>query len=241
MTSAQTLLSPSARRGLLAFWLSLAVHAAIIGMVRVAPRTVVATEQVLEARLENALVTPPQAAKVTPVQPAPEPERPTRLPEKQPKAPVPSPSPQPETGVAPEPVSESASVSQAKAESRPNNPEPIKSEPIPTIDIPLAVDTHYYAAKELDIQPRPVRKIVPSYPAEYETQGIGGHAILDMRVETDGRVSDLKQAEVFPAGYQAFGREALKAFQDVKFIPARRNGQVVRAQFRVKVVFEVED
>jgi protein TonB len=151
------------------------------------------------------------------------------------------PLPQIKPDAKPEPVPEPVAINPVTEQVRPNNPEPAKSQPGPAIDIPLAVDTHYYAAKELDVQPRPVRKIEPVYPAEYESQGASGHVILEMRVENDGEVSDLKVVEISPSGHDAFGREALAAFKNVRFIPAKRKGQQVRALFRVKVVFEVKE
>jgi protein TonB len=233
------------RRALIALWLSLALHAALIGMVRIEPRTVVAIDQVLEARLENpSPAQPDQEAAEMPLldastdlqtlitvhdeqpivfQPFPENKAEAR------PEPQPEPSPQP---LAARPVSEPA---------RPNNPEPAKIQPGPSIDIPLAVDTQYYTAKELDVQPRPVRKIEPAYPPEYESQGASGYAILEMRVENDGEISDLKVVEISPSGHDAFGREALEAFRQVRFIPAKRKGRQVRALFRVKVVFESAD
>jgi periplasmic protein TonB len=229
----------AARRVLLALWLSLAVHAAIIGMVRVAPRTAVPMEQVLEARLETPAPQRPPAVEALLLLSPGESARLISVPEIRPVVLRSQPPVQPEA--KPQPAAESLPVGQASAESRPNNPEPVKSEAGPTIDVPLAVDSHYYTAKELDVQPRPVHKIVPLYPSEYEAQGVTGYAILEMRVETDGQVGDLTLAEISPTGYEAFGREALKAFRDAKFVPARRKGQPVRALFRVKIVFELEE
>ncbi len=225
---------------MLALWLSLAVHAAVIGMVRVKPRAVVAMDQVLEARLESqAPVSPRVVEEPLLLSSMDNPETLITVPDLQPV--VLQTQPQIRPDAKPEPVSEPIAINSVAEQVRPNNPEPAKSQPGPAIDIPLAVDTHYYAAKELDVQPRPVRKIEPAYPAEYESQGASGYVILEMRVESDGQVSDLKVAEIFPSGYDAFGREALAAFQGVRFNPARRKGQQVRALFRVKVVFEVKE
>lgn len=209
-------------------------------MVRVTPRMVAPTEQVLEARLEHPTSVSPMVVEEPVLLSSPDnPETlitvhdvPSVVLQNQPEF-------KPET--KPEALPEPAAVKPAAEQAKPNNPEPAKSQPGPAIDIPLAVDTHYYAANELDVQPRPVRKIEPVYPAEYESQGAAGYAILEMRVENDGEVSDLKLIEVSPAGHDAFGREALKAFSDVRFVPAKRKGQQVRALFRVKVVFEVKE
>lgn len=225
---------------MLALWLSIAVHAAVIGLIRVTPRTVVAMDQVLEARLESQVLTPPEVVEEPLLLSSLDnPETLISVSDLQPVVLQDQPEIKPDA--KPEPVPEPAAINPVTGQVRPNNPEPAKSQPGPAIDIPLAVDTNYYAAKELDVQPRPVRKIEPVYPTEYESQGTSGHVILEMRVENDGEVSDLKLIEISPAGYDAFGREALKAFRDVRFIPAKRNGQQVRALFRVKVVFETAE
>lgn len=236
MTSFPAAMPPFLRRPLFALWISIAVHAAVIGLVRVAPRTVVAMDQVLEARLENPAQEQNQEAEVPLLEATPESEMLISVPDQQPV--VLLPLPEKKAVIRPEPSPEPVAINPITEQVRPNNPETVKSEAGPSIDIPLAVDTHYYAARELDVQPRPVRKVVPLYPGEYETQGVNGFAILEMRVETDGSLSDLKIVEIQPAAYGAFGREALAAFKDVKFVPAWRQGRQVRALFRVKVVFE---
>ena len=221
---------------MLALWLSVAVHAAVIGMIRVTPRTMKPVEQALETRLESQAPVPSEVVE--------EPLLLSSMDSPETLITVPDMPPvvlQSQTETKPEPVPEPAAINPVTEPVRPNNPEPAKSQPGPEIDIPLAIDTHYYAAKELDVQPRPVRKIQPAYPAEYESQGASGHAILEMRVENDGEVGELKLIEVSPAGYDAFGREALKAFTGVRFTPAKRKGQQVRALFRVKVVFETTE
>lgn len=225
---------------MLALWLSLAVHSAVIGLIRVTPRTVVVMDQVLEARLESQAPVPPQVLdEPLLLSSMDNPETLITVPDLQPV--VLQTQPQIKPDAKPEPVPEPVAINPVTEQVRPNNPEPMKSNAGPSIDIPLAVDTHYYAAKELDVQPRPVRKIEPAYPAEYESQGASGHAILEMRIENNGEIGDLRVIEVSPAGYEAFGREALAAFKDARFIPAKRKGQQVRALFRVKVVFESVD
>lgn len=225
---------------MLAIWLSLAVHAAVIGLIRVTPRTVVAMDQVLEARLESQAPVPPRVVEEPLLLSSTDnPETLITVPDLQPV--VLQAQPQSKPDATPEPVSKPVAIDPVAEQVRPNNPEPAKSQPGPAIDIPLAVDTHYYAARELDVQPRPVRKVEPSYPAEYESEGASGHVILEIRIESNGEIGDLRIIEVSPAGFEAFGREALAAFKDVRFIPARRKGQQVRALFRVKVVFETAE
>jgi protein TonB len=226
---------------MLALWLSIALHAAIIGLVRVTPRTVVVMDQVLEARLESPL--PPQAepnmAEVPLLDSRPEAQMLISVADELPL--VIQPLPEIKSDAKPQAAPPPAAVTTVTEQVMPNNPEPAKKPSGPSIDIPLAVDTHYYAAKELDVQPRPVRKVEPSYPAEYEVEDISGYVVLEMRVEEDGQVSDLEVVEISPASREAFGREALEAFHDVRFIPAKRKGQQVRALFRVRVVFESAD
>ncbi len=238
-------------RVFLALWVSLALHAALIGLVRVSPRVTVVQEPVLDVRLDAAAKNLPQAVAV----PLPDAQavsetwsavpliQPQLSASSQPELVPPAvQEPLPKTATTlPEPPSKTATPALQPEAPRPNNPEPATAEAGPKIDIPLTVDAQYYGAKELDVQPRPLRKIEPAYPTEYESRSVNGHVILEMRVEHDGALSDLKVVEVSPAGYDAFSREALAAFKNARFIPARRKGQQVRALFRVKVLFEVRE
>ena len=240
MTTLPPDLKPEVKRAMLALWLSLAVHAAVIGLIRVTPRTMVAMDQVLEARLESQAPVPPRVMEEPLLLSSTDnPETLITVPDLQPV--VLQTLPQVKPDAKPEPVPEPVAINPVTEQVRPNNPEPAKDQPGPAINIPLTVDTQYYAAKELDVQPRPVRKIEPAYPPEYESQGASGYAILEMRVESDGEISDLKVIEISPSSLDAFGREALEAFRHARFIPAKRKGQQVRALFRVKVVFESAD
>lgn len=227
---------------MLALWVSIAVHAAIIGLVRVAPRTVVAMDQVLEARLESPAPALPQDLDVPLLLSSNEaPETLISVQEMQPVVFQDLREPKPETKSEPAPELPAPPPPPTHEQAKPNNPDPAKSESGPKLEVPLTVDNQYYTARELDVQPKPMRKIEPVYPAEYESRGAAGYAILEMRVENNGLVSDLKVVEISPSGFEAFGREALVAFSDARFIPARRKGQQVRALFRVKVVFEVNE
>lgn len=228
------------------------MHAVVIGLLPVAPRAVAPTVEWLEARIENPVArmprpqaraaTPParsrgalQVAVAAPAKPVREPEAsPPALPDMPPPGPLAEPPPAASGTVSTAPAS-------AAVAPRPHNPEPARQVPGLAVDIPLAADSHYYAAKELDVPPRPLHKIEPLYPQEYERQGTVGHAVLEVRIEADGQVSDLKLAELFPMGHDAFGREALAALRHARFVPARRDGQAVRAVLQVKVVFEMDD
>lgn len=205
-------------------------------MIRVAPRTPVPAEHVLETRLE-APAAPVEttlldfASETTPLVSVLAPRSIVLRPEAE---------PEPEPTAKPEPASEAAATPEPAEATRPNNPEGAATAPGPAIDIPLTIDPHYYEAKELDVQPKPLHDINVDPPPEYEGQNRTGYVVLEMRIEEDGRMSDLKVAEVYPEGYDAFGRQALAGFRGAEFTPARRQGQQVKSLFRVKVTFDLE-
>jgi protein TonB len=64
--------------------------------------------------------------------------------------------------------------------------------PPATLAIKSAVDLNYYSARELDVQPRALRRIVPVYPPGPDRDGISGRVRLQLKLEADGRVSEVE-------------------------------------------------
>lgn len=112
--------------------------------------------------------------------------------------------------------------------------------PGPQINIPLVADTRYYPAKELDMPPSPARKPQPLYPPQADEQGVSGHVVLRLHLETDGQISKVEAIEVSPGGIfgELFKQSALDSTKDLRFRPAKRNGQPVRALVDFKIVFD---
>lgn len=249
------LLPPTARRLLVALWLSLGLHGVLIAMVQVAPRASAPATSVIEARLERrepaaasvpetpaAAEVEPEAAVVSEPPPAPE-----LVPEKKPEpvplavepevpepAPaLPQPIPAPAVAAAP-PKPPAAAASPAP----PGPAAPERESPRTLLEIPSAVDLAYYGAREVDVLPRALREIRPEYPGEADRRRVSGNVRLELKLEADGRVSDVEVVEASPPGL--FEESALAAFRQARFSPAQRNGRPVRARIVIDVKYDYE-
>lgn len=233
-------LPASVRRPLAAAWISLALHAALVALVHVSPPTAFDVgESVIEARLmpvpaaspQPPAETVPEAAPPAEPEPAPPPPVPVALqpvpgPQIEP-APVHRPVPENTPALAPEPATPAPSVAAA-----PPAPPPA---PVP-VAITSAVDLTYYKARELDEQPRAMRRIVPEYPPGPDRDRISGTVQLKLKLEADGRVSEVEVVRADPPGL--FEDSAVQAFRKARFRPAKRGGQPVRALILVEVVYD---
>lgn len=230
---------PRLRRPLAAVWISLALHAALIALVQVAPPTSLGLgEPVIEARLVSTHTAPPgvdvplHAAEV-------------ETPDKAQKAvPLLAPSETAETLPVPTPVSSPPAQSAPPAAAVPQPAptpapaSPADSAPAPFAAITSSVDLTYYSARDLDIQPRALRKIEPDYPAEADRERLSGTLRLQLKLEADGRVSDIEVVSANPP--DVFNESAIKAFRDARFVPAQKNGRPVRARLVINVVYDWE-
>lgn len=217
-------LPPRVRRPLVALWISLVVHSALIGLIQVAPSGAPAGHEiVLQARLDPAV--PPQ------VSPPPDTE--------------PDPSLQPSPTLAP------TAILGAAPPARPPDPPPA-APPAPVAPPPPAappaeparsalvldsvVDLTYYTARQLDRQPTARTDIDPVYPAEADQQRQSGSVRVQLKVEADGRVSQVEVVESTPPG--VFDASALDAFRTARFTPGQKAGRPVRALVLIEVTYD---
>ena len=230
---------PWLRRPLAAVWISLALHAAVIALVQVAPPAGISVESpVIEVRLvstqaapaaketpaSSPAVRPPDAAPVTQLAPSAAPEA---LPVAKPVAPPPS-SPAVETPHEAPPAAPAASAAVSAPSAAPA--------PVPPAALTSSVDLTYYNARDLDVQPHAVRIIRPDYPIAADRQKLSGTLRLQLKLEADGRVSDIEVVSANPPGL--FEDSAIKAFRDARFVPAQKNGRPVRALVVIEVVYD---
>jgi protein TonB len=105
--------------------------------------------------------------------------------------------------------------------------------------IPVMVDTNWYEAKQLDVQPKASQPINPVYPPEARRRGQEGSVKLLLKIDEFGNVKEAEVEEGTPPG--VFDESALKAFKDGHFQAAIRNGLPVRALIHVRVTYELGD
>ncbi len=87
--------------------------------------------------------------------------------------------------------------------------------------------------------PPKLKKFVEArYPEEAKAQGLGATVELEMVINTDGSVKDLKV--VTPAGH-GFDEAALAAARQLQFEPALKDGQPIAARIHFPYVFEFKE
>lgn len=84
--------------------------------------------------------------------------------------------------------------------------------------------------------PKPVSITKPEFPATLRKNGKEGRAVVKIRIEADGSVSDVA---VKSADEPAFGEAAAAAVKTWKFEPATRDGQAVPISVEMPVVFSL--
>lgn len=255
------ILSTRTRPILTALWLSLGLHGALLALVQVAPPASSSSPLVIEARLETREPETSIAPAVVPVVEAEQPEKP------EPKAvpvlePETAPAPESEPLSEPEPITVEADLADLEPAPVEVVPVPPAAKPLPAppaasvppalsapapaakdsprslVQIPTAVDLAYYSAREVDVLPRALRDIRPDYPTEADRRRLSGSVKLQIKLEADGRVSDIEVVESTPQGM--FDESALAAFRQARFSPAQRNGRPVRARIMIEVKYDYE-
>lgn len=98
------------------------------------------------------------------------------------------------------------------------------------------VDPVHYTARDLDVYPRAVRPIRPSYPQAAGDAPAAGFVTLSVKIDEGGRVLEttVVDATVDPA----FGIAAQEAVAGTPFSPAQREGRSVRSQVLIRIEFD---
>lgn len=98
------------------------------------------------------------------------------------------------------------------------------------------------AAKPLFEPAMLVHSVQPVYPPPLEEEGIEGRAIVRMRIDTRGSVSE---AQVLSATHPLFAHSAVHAVSQYRFTPAKQNGRPVESAhtqtFRFRISEEKPD
>lgn len=229
----QPLIPLRLRRPLAAAWISLALHAALLALVQVAPPGAGSRgESVIEARLASPHTAAKPPLAVAAAQPDAQPPTPSLRASNE--AVEPTPVATPASALPAESVPPLAASAQpdaaAAAPATPASPS--------AVTLTSAVDLTYYSVRDLDQQPRALREIVPDYPADADRQRLSGKVRLQLKLEADGRVSDVEVVSAAPP--DLFNDSAVRAFRDARFAPAQRNGRPVRALVLITVVYDWE-
>jgi protein TonB len=221
--------------------LSLSLHAAVVMLIQ--PRRYSAPMQtvVINARLEPgkpaarpALPSVPPKVE-TPVPPVPEIIKPLEKvsPVKPDQPPAPSVPEVPAAIIKPVPDAKPADVPEQSIV------QPAASAAPALPSIPVMVDSTWYEARQLDVQPKASQPVNPVYPPDAQRRNQQGTVKLKLKVDEFGVVKDVKVEEGDPPG--VFDESALAAFKKAHFEPAMKNGQPVRALIYIRVRYELGD
>jgi periplasmic protein TonB len=101
-------------------------------------------------------------------------------------------------------------------------------------DLPAAANA---TAAVVKAQPRYNENPPPRYPSVARRRNYQGTVVLDVFVETDGRVGDLRIAE--SSRYDLLDQAAMRAVTRWRFIPGRSNDQTVAMWVRVPIQFRL--
>ena len=90
----------------------------------------------------------------------------------------------------------------------------------------------------LDAPPKPKRNIKPDYPKVARQRGEQGDVILEIRVNAEGTVDDVRVAT--SSGFVELDEAAMKAARSAKFSPARSGHDPVASTARLKLQFKLK-
>ena len=195
---------------LAALWISLGLHGALIALVQITPLQIVAGPGTIEARLESVPrpVTVPQLARSIEANEALAVDV-------------------SETGPKVEPEAASSSEPPIVNRIPPSLPESM----LPRLEIPVAVDLHYYPARELDEPPRGFDDPPSGFPDFVLSDVRPGRIQFQVKIEENGRVSEVVVVGAYPP--ENFDQAALdyatEALRATHFVPGIKNGQPARA------------
>jgi len=105
--------------------------------------------------------------------------------------------------------------------------------------IPVMIDSHWYDARQLDVQPRASQPINPLYPPEALRRNQQGTVKLKLKIDEFGVVRDVEVQESDPPA--VFDDSSLEAFKQGRFEPARKDGRPVRALIYIRVRYELNN
>lgn len=102
--------------------------------------------------------------------------------------------------------------------------------------LPAMSDPVHYEAKDLDTYPRLRDPLAPAYPTEALAQRIAGAVTVLVLIDETGRVTESSVVDATPAG--TFDETARDALARASFLPASKDGRIVRSRILVSVAFD---
>lgn len=98
------------------------------------------------------------------------------------------------------------------------------------------VDLTFYGARDVDVHPQAMNRIIQAYPPEAEKLRLSGKVVLQLKLEADGRVLEVEVLRASPP--DVFDEAAILPFRTARFAPALKDGRPVRALMLIEVTFD---
>ena len=114
----------------------------------------------------------------------------------------------------------------------------VANESLAISSLPEVPDLTHYAAKDLDTYPQLRGELNPDYPESAFAQKIAGAVTLLVLVDEAGRVTETAVVDAAPESL--FDESAQRALSSAVFIPAQRDGRIVRSRILVRVNYDPE-
>lgn len=83
-----------------------------------------------------------------------------------------------------------------------------------------------------------IHTISPEYPWRARSRGIEGYSVVEYEIDSQGEVRDAVIVDSSPGS--VFDRSALRAIEQYRFKPPRRNGETVSVVLQTKFVFQLK-
>lgn len=94
----------------------------------------------------------------------------------------------------------------------------------------------WFAARDLDVLPRPLSPIEFAVPAAARAAGLSGKVELQLSIDAGGQLVDIEVLRADPRG--VFEAAALAAFRSARYSPGFKDGRAVRSRIRTVAVFD---
>lgn len=98
-------------------------------------------------------------------------------------------------------------------------------------------DDLVFEVADLDEAPEPIVRIAPAYPAGLKRKGLQGRVWILFIISENGIPS---RARVVESPHPEFSSSALKAIQQWKFKPGKKNGKSVKTRVKMPLAFSLK-
>jgi protein TonB len=86
-------------------------------------------------------------------------------------------------------------------------------------------------------RPKQATAVMPAYPPALRDQGVVGGAIMELRIDDQGKLTHMSTLRASHPEFEAAAKEALSRWE---FGPAQKDGKPVESRSRIAMVFETE-